>query len=236
MKNGYRSKKAIKAACLGVGLAIAAWGTGAGTAMAAQALPTYQLSGSITPTTDLVDVYVFYGMNSSSFPNPSLISDYYIPSIAANTTQDFSFSIADDPANGNYWQEGYTVVARYDANADGVADGVTVGMNASKGQEALGREWTDYFYTSEEDVQGWLATQDTNQLRDFFGGNFFSWDGLIAGSGTPLSLINFSTGTYGGSALAATSQVPLPGSIWLLLSSGIGASIVRKVKRPRARA
>jgi hypothetical protein len=214
-KGFHRTKKFLKVACLAASLAMASWG-GGGEAKAALALDR-QLSGTINPIYDLTNVYVFYSVNSSGYAQYVFYDT--VGSVPANSNKPFSFEIPDPSYFGG---DTYTVFGVYNTGSGG--SGVTVGMNTDAASYWIGKEWSALLpYTTEDDFKFYLQSGNTTELESIFKGFFVASNGAM--SGQPLTLVNYTVGTYGGTANAQV--VPLPPSLFLL-APGIGILLLRR--------
>jgi hypothetical protein len=218
--NWLRSSKTLKTACLSAGL-VTAWGASNDARAIVIVEPTqHEVSGSVTPTYDLTNVYMIYGVNSSGYSNFRM--EKIADSISANSPYSFSFL----STGYDYDYQNYTLLALYGTNA------VTVGVNPWT-EPPFGLSWDDYFgetpYT-EDVVAGSLVAGDSGLI------DFVQWAGswkLCAGFGETLPLVNFSQGSDGGTAVASVREVPEPTTLSLLVISGLAVAFEccrRKVK------
>lgn len=244
-----KGKTALKAACLAAGLCVASWTGGAATAKASLDY-TYEISGSISPDTNLSNVYLFYGINDSG--PPSEVFFKAIGNIAADETKSFSdvFTVTY-PQLEDAYDRHFTIIGTYDQGGDGVVDGVTVGM--AEGYDGVSWEslfhevWSHIYDPSYEEVDfteqmvmGWLEDGNIENLTYFVEDAIFSpyhsatassFGGSPVGEdGYPATLYNFSDATQAGTADADmhdVSSVPLPSAL-LLFASGFGGLLTRR--------
>jgi len=190
------------------------------------------VSGYVQPEQTIRDVYVVsfhYALNTcgSWYYYVKHISDQ----ILAGTKQEFQLTIYEGHTNYNMIHQ-YTIFALYDNDNDGV----TAGIGSGKAQQAIlnAQTWSEYF--SNSDSFGMSESTLAYYIKYYsYNNSYFmpefcrKYSNYFSGSdpgnigekyGTPLTLVNFSTASYGGVAYA---EIPEPTSAMILL---VGAGIV----------
>ncbi len=220
-KRSRRSRRVIQAACLAVGLTLAGWGGGPAVeqAKAAFGLPNTEVSGTISPGTNLTDIAIIYSLNSSG--SPSSIFHGEADDVPGGSTGSFSFTVGDDPS----WYDGesYTVIGVYDENGDGTGDSVCIGGPGI----VAGNTWGSLFSDAEATVVGWLQADNWTNLNSFYMDNFNT---IAQDIGSDIPLWNFSDATANGTAHAESRVVPLPAAVLFLGSGLLGLAAVRRRK------
>jgi hypothetical protein len=197
-----------------VGLATA-WG---GSAHANTVFGPQDIQLTITPNKNLSHVYFFYVTNrtgSTSIPVP-------LPDLTANVPTVESFVIQNGTSNTN------AVYCYLTGVYDETNQLVTLDFSNGTAAGALGKTFEQEFPgITESAFAAALETGDTNTLS-----GFFSDSGPGARLGPTLGdsgqLVNFSTGTAGGTI--ATAVIPEPACI-LLTSFGVLTILAFKRKR-----
>jgi len=209
--------RGLKAVILILSLWVAAWGSPApGHAFTIVSLySNYLINGQVDPIQALSDAYVIVGNGSS----------YSVTGIG---------SLSAGPNSSNFWVSSigaptsYTVMGLYAPNQ------ISIGLSATAYSSALGADWNTVFpilpysnesfmaYTLSLEKSAINATFIADVLEQFFEQyqNIEQYFGRFPGMGTACSLMNFSGGTYGGTASFNDKLVPLPPSL-LLLGSGL---------------
>ncbi len=236
-KRFRKVKKFMQAACLAAGLTVAGWGTSSAVknAEAVAIAPTAHISGAINPNHNISNVYVvftYYSLNSSgNFAEAIPISN----SISEGSVFHFSKDLYGDIDFNNDVE--YTILGVYDSDEKLV----TVGFDQEWAtNNAIGTTWgvpggeiqgvfcgqSGPYGISESDIANALINGDTDKLESFV--ESYLSDGRWAINGDTSKLVKFSEGTYGGTAHATASPVPIPGAIFILGSGLIGIVIFRK--------
>jgi hypothetical protein len=204
--------KALKTACLAVGLATA-WGSPAN---AGPSQSTDEVQLTISPSNNLTHVYFLYGVGGTT---PSNISAIPLPDIVGGITTTDTFSAA------NISSPAYAVMGLYDETNKLL----TLSLYSGEAQNINGNaDFSDVFSPfTENTIATALLSNDTATLVNFIGQADF-W---TVGFGSSADLINFSNASDGGSVFAAII-VPEPSSSLLV---GFGALAILTLHRKRGR-
>ena len=197
--------KALKAACLAVGLATA-WGS---TADAGVVVNTDEIQLTIAPSNSLTHVYFLFGTNGSTLYNVTVVP---APDLVGGTSTTETFSV-DLPT----FDDAYAVVGLYDETNKLL----TIGLNTAAAQYYVGNTNFDgtfgnaaeFGFYSEDTIATALLSNDTATIVNAFQ----SEDGFPIPLGDSGTLVNFSNASDGGS-VSAEVIVPEPSSIQLLCS------------------
>ena len=234
LKERLRRSRKLKAACLAASVGTA-WAV-AGEARAHTVEPgdPYRIRGHVTPAQDLNNAYLLYGTNSSSsFPVIESLGNL----VAGQSTP---YDLAT-PGSNEYWfdDQGYVVMGTYD---DDGSTGVVVSF--ADATDIIGQKtWADLFQNpddgvpdySEAAVANYLVNgivdwdTDYNNLSGFFyryfsdpSGEYLNAEGIIATPyGTDATLVNFSTGTFGGFVTEDETVIPEPVTFAILAGPGL---------------
>jgi hypothetical protein len=231
-----KTKRLLQTACLAVGLTLAGWSGGPAmkTAAAVTEGPDghdvkIEVYGTISPTSDLTDVWVFFSphyLPERGRPEDD-IWGIKINHVTGGTNYDFSF-IAQyysiPPWHGTF-DPSYTVMGVYDSNGDNVGDSVCIGGTGI----SAGNSWETYFAVQEFDVVNML-------MFDYPVVDFYStyYETITQDIYYDINLWNFSNATPNGTAHADSRVVPIPGAVWLLGSGLAGLGLFRRRKTSRA--
>jgi hypothetical protein len=192
--------KALKAACLAVGLATA-WG------MQADAQVS-QIQLTITPSNNLSHVYFLYGTGVTSLVVSTVQA---LPNLVAGVSTTLTLSV-----NTTTEFPAYAVIGLYDETNKLL----TLGLPTYEATNVVGKKDfnTEFSPDTEDAVASSLLSNDTTAVMNFFHGPpyFYFLDIGISETG---ELVNFSSGTDGGSVTAVVA-VPEPSPALL---AGIGA-------------
>jgi hypothetical protein len=213
--------KALKAACLAVGLATA-WGSPSN---AGPSQSTDQIQLTIDPSNNLSHVFFFYATNSTGGNANTLTS---LPNLTAglSTTETFSATPAGFPGNPARF---YGVIGLYDETNKLLA----ISLNNTAAADAIGKDFETEFaggnpHFTESDLANALLSNDTFTISEFFW--IFESEGSDIPLGSSGQLIDFSTGSVGGSLTA----VPEPSPILLVSFGTLGILILQRKRSKEA--
>jgi hypothetical protein len=199
--------KALKAACLAVGL-VTAWG---GAANAGPSQSTDEIQLTITPSNNLSHVYFLYGVNSSTL---NAVTAVPLPNLVGGISTTETFNVNHTP-----FADAFVVIGLYDETNKLL----TVAMNSSEAQRINGNtDFADEFsqlaigpFYSEDAIATAMLSNDTVTIANAFENE--DGIGFTVNLGDSGSLVNFSNASEGGS-VSAEVIVPEPSSIELLCS------------------
>ncbi len=229
-----KARRALKAACLAVGLTVASWGSSPAVdnAEAMTIAPTASYSVTIAPNHTLHDVYVgfAYYMNTSGQD----VEVYQVADqISSGTIQTFSGALYGDidwDSENSHIE--YVVLGLY--NVDDKL--VTVGFDQNyASNSAIGYTWDTVFetsrYTSYAETNIATALKEGNtEMLAYFVTDYFDNGNQWSLNGQYSTLVKFSNGVGGGTAQATASPVPIPGAAWLLGQGLVGLILIRRRK------
>ncbi len=207
------------------------------TAEAMQAPPTWNITGSVNPSSALSNAYLYIQYDDSSNTHwgvPFALGD--LPS--GESSFSFTIELPADIQNIDW----YSVFGIYDESNDGVSVsmfGTTadcIVSNAISFSDVF--KDSNYAY-SESDVAEYLRANNEADISGFglyFAGYAFFYNGSDIGwyfssMGDSSTLVNFSDPTYNGTANFTASQVPIPTSA-LLFGTALAALVGIRRKMP----
>ena len=205
--------KALKAACLAVGLATA-WGSPSN---AGPTQPSDQIQLTISPSNNLSHVYFLYGVNSSTLHDLSVVS---LPNLLAGVSTTETFTVSHSPL-----ADAYTVIGLYDETNKLL----TVGMNSSEAERIMGNtdfsnefsavasSYSQPFY-SEDAIATAMLSNDTTTIANAFEAE--DGIGYVINMGDSGELVNFSNASEG----VGYQRGGRPGTIPIQLPDSVGGS------------
>jgi len=200
--------KALRAACLAVGLATA-WG------MQADAQVS-QIQLTITPSNNLSHVYFLYGTGVTSLVITTIQA---LPNLVGGASTTLTLSV-----NTTTEFPSYAVIGLYDETNKLL----TLGLPTYEATNVVGKKDfnTEFSPDTEDAVAASLLSNDTTAVMNFFHGPPYFYF-LDIGIGETGELVNFSSGTDGGSVTAVVA-VPEPSPVLLVSLGTLGVLILRR--------
>jgi hypothetical protein len=224
--------KAAGMTCAAAGL-ISTWDT--------TAEAQYNISGEITPTSNLSDVYFIFAVGIC-YPGGGVFDQEISSFIPANTTYNFNLSFNSIPADLPV--DGFTVLGLYDTVNGGVSIGYDSGQAANVLAESPAPDWSSPFLPISGGSYQYVGASEADAATALEGGlsggaPLTPWGNPFPGLSTDpsnqsaLTLIDFSGASNGGSGFAF-QVVPEP-SVVSFLAAGSALFSFGWLRRRRAR-
>jgi hypothetical protein len=211
--------KALKTACLAVGLATA-WG---GQANAGPSQSADQIQLTIDPNQNLSHVYFLYATNATGEP----VKVLSLPDLIAGVSTTETVVIQNGFSQGPFNQIVYSVIGLYDETNQLV----TIGFNSPAAASVIGTNFnTEFPSFTESGIATALLNNDVTTISNFLFRTVIFGPEFEIPVGTSGELVNFSGGTVGGSLSATFVPEPSPA---LLASFGALTLLIFHRKRER---